>query len=52
MVPRRPGDLAIYYASPKKAWELMAWKAMLSIREVCASNFRWQNYKKAFLESE
>lgn len=43
MDPRRPGDIAAYYADPRKALEEMGWKAELGIDEMCASSWKWQS---------
>jgi len=49
---RRLGDLAICYANPKKAFELLHWKAAKSIDDMCLSAMQWENYKKDLLDSE
>ena len=41
--PRRPGDLASFYADPKKAYDELGWKATLGIEEMCASSWKWQS---------
>ena len=41
--PRRPGDIAECYAEPKKALEVLGWKAELGIEEMCASSWKWQS---------
>ncbi len=41
--PRREGDLAEYYADPRKAMEEMGWSAKLGIDEMCASSWKWQS---------
>ncbi len=41
--PRRPGDIAVCYAEPKKALEEMGWQAKLGIDEMCASSWKWQS---------
>lgn len=41
--PRRPGDIAICYADPRKALEEMGWRAELGIEEMCASSWKWQS---------
>lgn len=33
--PRRPGDIAQCYASTKKAWEELGWKAEKGLEEMC-----------------
>ena len=41
--PRRPGDIAEFYADPNKAWNEMGWKAELGIDDMCASSWKWQS---------
>ena len=41
--PRRPGDIAVCYADPKKAREELGWEAKRSIDEMCASSWNWQS---------
>ena len=41
--PRRPGDIAVSYADPKKAHEELGWEAKLGIDEMCASSWKWQS---------
>jgi UDP-glucose 4-epimerase len=43
VVSRRIGDLPIYYASSKKALNILNWKPKRSVEEMCFSAFRWQN---------
>ncbi len=40
--PRRPGDIAECYADPKKAYEVLSWKAERGLREMCEDSARWQ----------
>ncbi len=40
--PRRPGDIAICYASAEKANAELGWKAENGIREMCEDAWRWQ----------
>lgn len=40
--PRRPGDIAQYYADPALANQLLGWKAHRSVDEMCADAWRWQ----------
>ena len=40
---RRPGDVAINYADPTKALELMGWKAAHNLDDMCADAWRWQS---------
>lgn len=39
---RRPGDIAICYANPLKAWEELGWKAQHGLIEMCEDSWRWQ----------
>jgi UDP-glucose 4-epimerase len=40
-VGRRPGDLAVVYASCDKANQLLSWKANRSIQEMCATSWKF-----------
>jgi len=40
--PRRPGDVAVSYADPAKAAELLDWHATRSLAEMCADSWRWR----------
>ncbi|MDP3280625.1 MAG: UDP-glucose 4-epimerase GalE [Nitrosomonas sp.] len=42
IAPRRPGDIASCYADPKRAFEMLGWKAKFSLEEMCASSWHWQ----------
>jgi len=42
IVERRPGDVAVCYADPKKAKEELGWVAERGIEEMCADSWRWQ----------
>jgi UDP-glucose 4-epimerase len=39
---RRPGDIAVCYACPDLAYELLGWRAEKDIAEMCADHWRWQ----------
>lgn len=41
IVDRRPGDIAICYADPTKAYEVLGWKAENGIEEMCADTVNW-----------
>jgi UDP-glucose 4-epimerase len=43
MHPRRTGDVAISYASPALAHELLDWHAKRSVADACADSWRWQS---------
>lgn len=40
---RRPGDIAIYYADPTRAKELLGWSARRNIFDMCTDTWRWQS---------
>src|SRR5882724_9524822 len=41
--PRRPGDIASYYAATALASEVMGWKATRTLETMCADHWRWQS---------
>lgn len=41
--PRRPGDIAEYYADTHKAERELGWKAEYSLDDMCASSWKWQS---------
>ena len=42
IVARRPGDIDECYANPKKAYELLGWKAQYNIEDMCRDSYNWQ----------
>ena len=42
IVDRRPGDIAACYADPKKAYEVLGWKAENTIEDMCRDSYNWQ----------
>ncbi len=40
--PRRPGDIAVCYASPDKAEACLGWKAKRGLAEMCRDAWNWQ----------
>ena len=42
LAPRRQGDVARLYADPGKARRDLGWRAELTLREMCADAWRWQ----------
>jgi UDP-glucose 4-epimerase len=40
--PRRPGDVASYYANPSMAAEIFGWKAELDVNDMCRDAWAWQ----------
>lgn len=43
VVDRRPGDIAVCYADPAKAMNLLKWQAQKSIEQMCEDAWRWQS---------
>ena len=41
VAPRRPGDVAIYYADPSRAHALLGWRARRDLDAICADTWRW-----------
>ena len=41
--PRRPGDVAAYWADPQKAQSTLKWQAKKSIGDMCQDTWRWQS---------
>lgn len=39
---RRPGDIAVCYADPSKAYNELGWKAKRGIDDMCRDAWRWQ----------
>jgi UDP-glucose 4-epimerase len=42
IAPRRPGDVAICYADPSRARQVLGWQATRDIDAICADAWRWQ----------
>ena len=42
IVDRRPGDIAVCYASTRKASEVLGWKAEKGIDEMCRDSWGWE----------
>lgn len=42
IVERRPGDIAVGYADPTKAKELLDWEAKYSLEDMCRTSWNWQ----------
>ncbi|WP_298213862.1 UDP-glucose 4-epimerase GalE [Acidocella sp.] len=40
--PRRPGDVASYYANPALAERLFGWRARRDVEDMCRDSWRWQ----------
>ncbi|MBP3966103.1 UDP-glucose 4-epimerase GalE [Paenibacillus lignilyticus] len=44
LVDRRPGDVAVSYADPRKAERELDWKAEKDLEAMCADAWRWQSH--------
>ncbi|MFB5196765.1 UDP-glucose 4-epimerase GalE [Neobacillus sp. KR4-4] len=42
IVERRPGDVAVCYADPSKAKNVLGWTAVRGIEDMCRDSWRWQ----------
>ncbi|WP_040203728.1 UDP-glucose 4-epimerase GalE [Neobacillus jeddahensis] len=42
IVDRRPGDVAVCYADPSKAKNVLGWTASKGIADMCRDSWRWQ----------
>ena len=42
IVERRPGDIAVGYANADKAKDLLDWKAVHSLEDMCRTSWNWQ----------
>jgi UDP-glucose 4-epimerase len=45
VAPRRPGDVAVCYADPLLAEELLGWRARRTLQKMCADTWRWQEHR-------
>lgn len=43
IVGRRPGDIAVCYADPSRAREMLGWEAKRGLEQMCADHWRWQS---------
>ncbi|HHO58669.1 MAG TPA: UDP-glucose 4-epimerase GalE [Thiotrichales bacterium] len=43
IVARRPGDIAMCYADPSLAKELLGWQAEFGVDRMCEDSWRWQS---------
>ncbi len=43
IAPRRSGDIAQCYADPSLAWELLNWRAIRELDQMCKDAWRWQS---------
>ncbi len=44
IVARRPGDIAQCYADPSRAQQVLGWKAMRGLADMCTDTWRWQRW--------
>ena len=44
IVPRRPGDVAIYLADPTRAADRLGWRATRNLEDMCRDAWAWQTY--------
>ncbi|MBR2782930.1 MAG: UDP-glucose 4-epimerase GalE [Firmicutes bacterium] len=42
IAPRRPGDIAVNYADPAKARQVLGWQAEFTLEDMCRDAWRWQ----------
>lgn len=42
-VDRRPGDIAVCYADPSAARNVLGWSAQKGLADMCADHWRWQS---------
>jgi UDP-glucose 4-epimerase len=42
-VPRRPGDLAAFWADPTRAERVLGWRVQRALDDMCADTWRWQS---------
>jgi UDP-glucose 4-epimerase len=47
--PRRAGDIPEFYADPRKAWEVLGWRAEKTLEDMCRDSWRWQLSQDAAL---
>jgi UDP-glucose 4-epimerase len=43
IVPRRPGDVAAYWADPSLAERVLGWRAQHGVERMCKDAWRWQD---------
>ena len=48
---RRSGDVALYYADPSLARDLLGWRAERNLEQMCADSWRWQSQNPMGYES-
>lgn len=41
--PRRPGDLAAFWADPERAKRVLGWRVQRTLDDMCADTWRWQS---------
>lgn len=43
IVGRRPGDIAVCFADPARAWQLLDWRARKNLADMCSDHWKWQS---------
>lgn len=43
VMPRRAGDIDMYYCDPTKAFDELGWKAEKTLDDMCVDSWRWQS---------
>jgi UDP-glucose 4-epimerase len=51
IVARRPGDLPIYYADPKKARVKLGWQTLKTLDDMCMSTWHWHSLCKKLIDN-
>jgi UDP-glucose 4-epimerase len=46
IAPRRPGDIAEYWADPAKAARVLGWRAEKSLSDMCRDSWRWEQRRR------
>ena len=44
IAPRRPGDVAEYFADPSRAGDCLGWTASRDLDAMCRDAWAWQSY--------
>jgi UDP-glucose 4-epimerase len=51
VVARRPGDVAACWADPRRAHELLGWRARRDLSHMCEDSWRWQSMNPGGFET-
>ena len=52
VAPRRDGDIAVCYADPSLAKELIDWEATRDIEQMCKDSWNWQSKNPSGYEKQ